>query len=55
MAAAVAAILAVMPDAITWSQTLVTLLVAVGVGILVVAGGARLLGMPELRWVLGRS
>ena len=55
MAASVAGTLAVMPHAVTWSQTLVNLLVAVGVGMLVVVGGARLLSMPELRWVVGRS
>jgi putative peptidoglycan lipid II flippase len=55
MTVAVAGALAVMPDAVTWSQSLVTLLVAVGIGLLVVAGGARLLRMPELRWALGRS
>jgi len=55
MAGAVAGTLAVMPDAVTWSQTMVKLLVAVVVGLLVVAGGARLLRMPELRWVVGRS
>jgi len=55
MTVAVAGALAVMPAAVTWSQSLVTLLVAVGVGLLVVAGGARLLRMPELRWVVGRS
>ena len=55
MTVAVAGALAVMPDAVTWSQTMVTLLVAVGIGLLVVAGGARLLRMPELRWALGRS
>jgi len=53
MAAAVAGTLAVMPDAVTWSLTLVNLLVAVGVGMLVVGGGARVLRMPELRWVVG--
>ena len=55
MAATVAGTLAVMPSAVTWLQTLVNLLVAVGVGLLVVTGGARLLGMPELRWALGRG
>jgi len=53
MAGAVAGTLAVLPNAVTWSQTLVNLLVAVGVGMLVVGGGARVLRMPELRWVVG--
>ncbi len=54
MALAVGAVLAALPQAESWGQSLLTLLAAVGTGLVVVAGAATLLRMPELRWLLSR-
>ena len=54
MAAAVAGVVRFMPHADSWWQSLVNLLAGVGVGVLVVGGGAWALRLPELRWALGR-
>ena len=53
MVMAVGAVLALAPAALTWSQSLANVVMAVGVGVLVVYGSARALRMPELSWVVG--
>jgi putative peptidoglycan lipid II flippase len=55
MAVAVGGTLALLPDGASWSEQALRLAACVAVGGVVVLAGATRLGMPELRWSLGRG
>ena len=55
MAGAVAGVLALLPDAASWTGFFGELLAAVALGAAVTVVGARLIRMPELSWALGRG
>lgn len=55
MSLAVIAVRTTLPQDISWWTSLGTLAACVGTGAVVVAAGARVWRMPELRWILGRE